>query len=200
MVIQLTRARFQKIYNERHHNFFVYYIKNKTRDTKSDLNCFLYQPPGLTDLTSKDPRWIGNWWVGFLGSAGFLFLFSIILLGFPTHFQTDERMEPKMQNSLKQAKLHIFLTRLKEFLVAGKELMLNPVFVCNCLAVNIPRFVMDGAAPFFVKFLLMKYGISASDVGKAVAFAAAPGLFCKHKSYFCLCSTIAIFISMAVYG
>ena len=60
--------------------------KRKPPAHKLRVNYYiLYQPPGLPDLTSKDPRWIENWWVGFLGSAGFLSLFSVILLGFPTH-------------------------------------------------------------------------------------------------------------------
>ena len=109
-----------------------------------------------------------------------MFVNSVILLGFPTHFQADERkLKKKMQNSPKQSKLHAFLTRFEEFLVAGKELMQNPVFVCHCLAVNIPRFVVDGTSPFAVKILLAKYGISATKVGLALAASGTPGIIRK---------------------
>ena len=91
-----------------------------------------------------------------------------------------------MQNSPKQSKLHAFLTRFEEFLVAGKELMQNPVFVCHCLAVNIPRFVVDGTSPFAVKILLAKYGISATKVGLALAASGAPGII--RKGFLVLCT------------
>ena len=156
----------------------------KTKNTPAQVGNvrvnYFYQPPGLNNLTPEDPRWIGNWWIGFLVCAGLLSVISVILLGFPTHFQTDKRkLEKKIQNSAKRSKLHTFLTRFKEFLVAGKELMLNPVFVCHCLAVNIPRFVVDGTSPFAVKILLAKYGISATKVGLALAASGAPGIIRK---------------------
>jgi len=47
----------------------------------------MFVEPGVqTSLTIRDPRWVGNWWLGFPIFGAICVFWSIWLLGFPKEF------------------------------------------------------------------------------------------------------------------
>jgi len=43
------------------------------------------------DISPKDPRWIGAWWLGFLVFGAFSLLFSIPTMCFPRYIKSSKR-------------------------------------------------------------------------------------------------------------
>ena len=48
-----------------------------------------------TTLTTRDPRWVGNWWLGFAIFVAICVFWSIWLLGFPKEFPLTKRRREK---------------------------------------------------------------------------------------------------------
>jgi hypothetical protein len=67
--------------------------------------------PNPPKIPESDPRWVGLWWVGFLCSAGIMFIFFTFMVSFPERlpdgpFQNTLRSKkktPKNNDSLDEA-------------------------------------------------------------------------------------------------
>ena len=124
-------------------------------------------------MTPKDPRWIGNWWVGFLASAGVSVLSALFLLGFPRivaggKYRPEKELQAVDNMSAKE--------KLGELWSALKEVLTNWTFVFNSLGVNATLMYAEGLAPFIAKILILQYGVEPQKVGNALTIAAAPPL------------------------
>ncbi|KAH3710165.1 hypothetical protein DPMN_069634 [Dreissena polymorpha] len=43
------------------------------------------------DISPKDPRWLGAWWLGFLVFGGFALIFSVPTMCFPRYLKSKKR-------------------------------------------------------------------------------------------------------------
>ena len=148
----------------------------------SQRGIFLLQPKGF-NLTPKDPRWIGNWWVGFLGAAGVTILSALFLLGFPNPIAGgkfrpghDHKSSTVTGDQMSTMDDLTGKEKLRDLWCAVKELLTNWTFVLNCMAINCTLLYAEGLAPFIAKILILQYGVEPQKVGEALTVSAAPPL------------------------
>ncbi|KAJ8412451.1 hypothetical protein AAFF_G00127870 [Aldrovandia affinis] len=125
------------------------------------------------ELTNKDPRWVGAWWLGFLLAAGFLFLTSLPYFFFPRNMPKEETTgtatEPEPGNEVKEEKPKSSPLKdlsLMEFLKSFPSIVLrilrNPIYLLVVLAqVNLAAMV-SGLATFMSKFIERQFTKTAS--------------------------------------
>ncbi|XP_074650694.1 solute carrier organic anion transporter family member 3A1-like [Tubulanus polymorphus] len=151
-----------------------------------------------TDLTQRDPEFIGAWWAGFLLIGIGTIAVSIPMLMFPGKMpdvvenevelkaldDTDQQSEKSnnpmsMMLSNKGANEKI---NLKDFPKAVVRLFTNPVFVCQILAACINMFYIIGFYSFMPKYVEKQFGFSASKasmmLGSISALPTCIGTIC----------------------
>lgn len=62
------------------------------------LNLHLLSTPESVSITSKDARWVGAWWLGFLVSSAFLLLSSVPFWFLPRSLPMHEGEQNKREN------------------------------------------------------------------------------------------------------
>ncbi|KAI1903438.1 hypothetical protein AGOR_G00027200 [Albula goreensis] len=122
------------------------------------------KPGRGAELTNKDPRWVGAWWLGLLLAAGFLFLTSLPYFFFPRKMPKEETTESTTEaepgeevkeekpksDPLKDVSLTDFL---KSFPSIVLRTLRNPIYLLVVLAqVNLAAMVA-GLATFMSKFI-----------------------------------------------
>lgn len=135
----------------------------------------LEMPKGF-HITPRDSRWIGAWWLGYVMVGSLLVLTSVALSGFPRQLPgAKERREQLLKERAIPLKDQNVMENLKSIIPATKQLLKNPVFVFNALALSATTFGSAGVGPFLVKFLYLKFNLSLAIAGLAVGIAVAPG-------------------------
>ena len=98
------------------------------------------------------------------------------LSGFPRQLPgAKERREQLLKERAIPLKDQNVMENLKSIMPATKQLLKNPVFVFNALALSATTFGSAGVGPFLVKFLYLKFNLSLAIAGLAVGIAVAPG-------------------------
>ncbi|NXE27929.1 SO2B1 protein, partial [Ardeotis kori] len=108
-------------------------------------------------LTNKDPRWVGAWWLGFLVAASLVALSAVPYFFFP-------REMPKE-----------FLLFLSDFPLVLLRNLRHPVYLLVVLAqVNLSAMVA-GLATFMGKFLERQFSLTASLANMIIGAVNIPG-------------------------
>ena len=135
--------------------------------------CFI-QPSGL-NLTPKDPRWIGAWWLGFLVFGLLFFLLAITISGFPSSLPgAKERREKHIREGNLNKKSDIKEARLKEILPELKSLLLNRTLLFNTLGVSVGLIFIGSLIPFLGKILQLKFGLDPVKNGYLLSAVMTP--------------------------
>jgi phosphotransferase system glucose/maltose/N-acetylglucosamine-specific IIC component len=96
---------------------------------------FLFQPEGF-NLSPKDQRWIGNWWIGSLVGAFVLFFLAFVIMAFPKQLP---RAKAQREEAIKKSEIPAHDKKIsgniKDILPATKSLVCNPVYVFQTLGV-----------------------------------------------------------------
>nr|XP_045001997.1 solute carrier organic anion transporter family member 2B1 isoform X2 [Jaculus jaculus] len=146
-------------------------------------------PEGGINLTSKDPRWVGAWWLGFLISAGMVALAAVPYFFFPKempkekqeiHFrlkllasavsQNEESPSDhspgeslKTQDGLAQMAPDLTVVQfIKVFPRVLLRTLRHPIFLLVVLAQVCMSSMVAGMATFLPKFLERQFSITAS--------------------------------------
>ncbi|NWT96663.1 SO2B1 protein, partial [Urocynchramus pylzowi] len=110
-------------------------------------------------LTNKDPRWVGAWWLGFLVAASLVALSALPYFFFPREMPKEHR-----GHSAQQGFPVVLLRNLR-----------HPVYLLVVLAqVNISAMVA-GLATFMGKFLERQFSLTASLANMIIGAVNIPG-------------------------
>ncbi|NXW46817.1 SO2B1 protein, partial [Nyctiprogne leucopyga] len=113
-------------------------------------------------LTNKDPRWVGAWWLGFLVAASLVALSAVPYFFFP-------REMPEEVGEV------LFLLCLSDFPLVLLRNLRHPVYLLVVLAqVNLSAMVA-GLATFMGKFLERQFSLTASLANMIIGAVNIPG-------------------------
>ncbi|KAI1717289.1 organic anion transporter polypeptide (OATP) family domain-containing protein [Ditylenchus destructor] len=135
-------------------------------------------------ITNADPRWMGAWWLGFLGCA-----VAAILTAFPILMFAKELPEAKKHRMKDVNQVHvasqvdatddILKGNMKHLPEAVWNILRNPTFVTTIVLGIFESIVINGFAAFMPKILetlLSTTPTIASYLSSLVIFAAAAGV------------------------
>ncbi|KFO80248.1 Solute carrier organic anion transporter family member 2B1, partial [Cuculus canorus] len=114
----------------------------------------------VQQLTNKDPRWVGAWWLGFLVAASLVALSAVPYFFFPREMPKEEVPGP---------------AETSDFPVVLLRNLRHPVFLLVVLAqVNLSAMVA-GLATFMAKFLERQFSLTASLANMIIGAVNIPG-------------------------
>uniref|UniRef100_A0A8C3R048 Solute carrier organic anion transporter family member n=1 Tax=Cyanoderma ruficeps TaxID=181631 RepID=A0A8C3R048_9PASS len=138
-------------------------------------------------LTNKDPRWVGAWWLGFLVAASLVALSALPYFFFPREMPKEvvrgkDRHSKKREDVLRQLRPrseHTESLSLLEFIRRFPVVLLrnlrHPVYLLVVLAqVNLSAMVA-GLATFMGKFLERQFSLTASLANMIIGAVNIPG-------------------------
>uniref|UniRef100_A0A8D2PTE9 Solute carrier organic anion transporter family member n=1 Tax=Zosterops lateralis melanops TaxID=1220523 RepID=A0A8D2PTE9_ZOSLA len=128
-------------------------------------------------LTNKDPRWVGAWWLGFLVAASLVALSALPYFFFPREMPKEKRED--MLRQLRPRSEHTENLSLLEFIRRFPVVLLrnlrHPVYLLVVLAqVNLSAMVA-GLATFMGKFLERQFSLTASLANMIIGAVNIPG-------------------------
>lgn len=89
------------------------------------------------NLTEKDPRWIGAWWLGGLAAGFALLVVGVILLGYPRQLPGARAIrEEAIKNGIVPPSDQRFQGRLRDILPATRSLLGNAIYMFQNMAVT----------------------------------------------------------------
>ncbi|XP_052063966.1 solute carrier organic anion transporter family member 2A1-like [Mytilus californianus] len=123
------------------------------------------------DMSTKDPRWIGAWWLGFIVVGTIALICAFPLICFPRHLaekiQKKEKEEENLvmkhenQNSLeveslkKTSKIEIFKERSTSYI----RVMKSPMYLCLLTAFVLNVSSVCGPVVFKSKYIVAQFGL-----------------------------------------
>ncbi|XP_029813324.1 solute carrier organic anion transporter family member 2B1 isoform X2 [Suricata suricatta] len=141
-------------------------------------------PEGGISLNSKDPRWVGAWWLGFLISAGAVALAAVPYFFFPREMpkekhelrfrrkvlavsdslvSKDEESPSEKQDGLVQIAPDLTVIQfIKVFPRVLLRTLRHPIFLLVVLAQVCTSSMVAGMATFLPKFLERQFSVTAS--------------------------------------
>jgi hypothetical protein len=133
-------------------------------------------------LTARDPRWIGAWWLGFVILGIFIFIFSIMILGFPREFPGSREMREEhiKKGNIRKVKNSVKPT-LKMILPELKDLLTNWTFLFNTLGLTATLLYVGGLISFYPKILFLKFGILPQKIGYVLGAVMTPSMAGKRE-------------------
>ncbi|XP_025720839.1 solute carrier organic anion transporter family member 4A1 isoform X2 [Callorhinus ursinus] len=135
-----------------------------------------------TELTTESPRWVGAWWVGFLGAGAAAFLIAIPILGYPRQLPGSQRyvvMRVSETHQLKDsgrkaASRPNFGKTIRDLPLSIWLLLKNPTFILLCLAGATEATLIAGMSTFGPKFLESQFSLSASEAATLFGYLVVP--------------------------
>ncbi|KAM5248840.1 solute carrier organic anion transporter family member 2B1 [Ctenodactylus gundi] len=161
-------------------------------------------PEGGISLTSKDPRWVGAWWLGFLISAGMVALAAVPYFFFPKEMPKEKHElrfwrkaltdatspvskdegssskqvleeSPKKQNGLVQMAPDLTVLQfIKVFPSVLLRTMRQPIFLLVVLSQVCVSSMVAGMATFLPKFLERQFSVTASFANMLIGGLTIP--------------------------
>ncbi|KAH9496191.1 Solute carrier organic anion transporter member 3A1 [Bulinus truncatus] len=114
-----------------------------------------------TNMSPRDPRWLGAWWLGFLVFGLLGLIVGIPLAFFPRRFHAKPVTEVQSQVTSNKYKL---IKDVKGLLKVLLRLVLNPVYVCIILSNGVNLMCVSGFLAFMPKYLETQFNIPAWQV------------------------------------
>ena len=123
------------------------------------------QPEGA-NLSARSPQWIGAWWLGYIIAGVVIFLNAMLILGFPRELPGSREMREKAIGEGHLPKKDDKLRgKWRDIIPATIQLLKNPVFMFNTMAVTAGSMVGGGVGAFIAKFAALKFGVNPGLAG-----------------------------------
>lgn len=127
-------------------------------------------PKEEIELDTKDLRWVGAWWLGFLVASCLLFLTALPYLFFPRNMPKEEDPEdidPEPESKEQQQQTDTrqeptLIQFLKSFPKIALRTLRNPIYLLVVLALVNLSALLSGLATFMAKFIEKQFSQSAS--------------------------------------
>ncbi|XP_041361759.1 solute carrier organic anion transporter family member 4A1-like [Gigantopelta aegis] len=144
----------------------------------------LYVDIGSVDISSLsidrfNPRWVGAWWAGFLGTGVLCFIIAAVMAGFPkslpgsSKYQAEKGKEIYVREGYKKNIAKIGTKRgFKNLLLSAKLILLNPTFILLTLAAAVEDILVGGVAAFGPKYIEYQFRLTASTASLYMGLAA----------------------------
>ncbi|XP_078703455.1 solute carrier organic anion transporter family member 4C1-like [Branchiostoma floridae x Branchiostoma belcheri] len=131
---------------------------------------------------TSDPRWLGAWWLGFLGLGVTAWLLVLPLSGYPKELPgiakvRREKTSDVHANTESKTLDSNFGKSIRDFPVAVRSLARNPTFIFITLAGISEGLALNGFATFLPKFVENQFGQTASQAAFLVGCVMVPGAF-----------------------
>ena len=127
------------------------------------------------NITPKDHRWIGAWWLGFLVFGLLFWLLAIVISGFPSSLPgAKERREKHIREGNLQKKSSRKEPRLREIIPEIKTLISNKTFLFNSLGVSVSFTFTSALVPFLGKLLHLKFELDPVKNGYLISAVLTP--------------------------
>ncbi|XP_062367019.1 solute carrier organic anion transporter family member 2B1 [Cinclus cinclus] len=138
-------------------------------------------------LTNKDPRWVGAWWLGFLVAASLVALSALPYFFFPREMPKEvvrekdrgSRKRKDMLSQLRPRSQHTESLSLMEFIRRFPVVLLrnlrHPVYLLVVLAQVSISAMVAGLATFMGKFLERQFSLTASLANMVIGAVNIPG-------------------------
>ena len=141
-----------------------------------------YVDPGIeTQLTPKDPAWVGAWWMSFIVPGTVYLLVSIPFFMFPRQLPSTAAIREERRKEMAQV-LSNDLTRdanfkdkIKMLPQHLKLLILSPSFMFLCFAVAALFMFISGVTAFSHKYLQTQFSLTESTASFVVGFHSIAG-------------------------
>ncbi|CAL8363801.1 unnamed protein product [Lota lota] len=136
-------------------------------------------PTDQIEIDSKDLRWVGAWWLGFLIASCLLFLTSLPYLFFPRSM-AKESVTPAEESKSEDGKQPepVQTVTLNQFLKSFPKITLrtlqNPVFMLMCLGQVFCAGVIVGVITFLSKFMERQFNLTASNATLLIGVVHMP--------------------------
>ncbi|XP_058535586.1 solute carrier organic anion transporter family member 4A1 [Ochotona princeps] len=135
-----------------------------------------------TELSTSSPRWVGAWWVGFLGTGAAAFLLAMPILAYPRQLPGSRRyvvMQVTETQQLgdsghKATSNQDFRKSLRDLPLSVWLLLKNPAFLLLCLAGATEATLVAGMSTFGPKFFEAQFSLSASEAATLFGFLVVP--------------------------
>ncbi|KAL3970527.1 transcription factor 7-like 1 [Sarotherodon galilaeus] len=127
-------------------------------------------PKEAIELDTKDLRWVGAWWLGFLVASCVLFLTALPYLFFPRNMPKEEdpddiESQPDSKEQQQQTDTQqepTLIQFLKSFPKIALRTLRNPIYLLVVLALVNLSALLSGLATFMAKFIEKQFSQSAS--------------------------------------
>ncbi|XP_064597301.1 solute carrier organic anion transporter family member 2A1-like [Liolophura sinensis] len=137
-----------------------------------------------THLSTKDPRWIGAWWLGFIVFGIVAILISGPLFLFPRRMVIKSKNVEKQRHAralqLQRDEAQGLFAKVKDLPVALWRLVTNFTYISILVASTLDFFCMAGGISFAPKFFEVYFGLSVYKanmiMGTTTIVAASTGM------------------------
>jgi len=155
----------------------------------------MFVEPGVqTSLAIRDPRWVGNWWLGFPIFGAICVFWSIWLLGFPKKFPLTKKElgiglgedktaakvakeEEEKEEEKEEGKVKASYTKLKDLPKATKLVFSRLPFVFITLGVCLENFNMSVGGAFMPKVIQTQFYLPPGKAALLFGVIAIPCAF-----------------------
>ena len=143
-----------------------------------------------TTLTSRDPQWVGAWWIGFVVTGVLSIILSLQFFLYPRRLEGSEeydRLRKEQQPIQNQGisfqddhDIPVF-TLIKEYPFYVFRILKNLTFVFVTMGITVGAFVIAGVVSFLPKYLEIQFSVTPSIasylIGGVSIPAASIGIF-----------------------
>ena len=143
-----------------------------------------------TTLTSRDPQWVGAWWIGFVVTGVLSIILSLQFFLYPRRLEGSEEYDRlrKEQQPIQNQGISFqddhgipIVTLIKEYPFYVFRILKNLTFLFVTIGIAVGAFVVGGVITFMAKYVEVQFSVTPSIasyfIGGITIPAASIGLF-----------------------